>query len=97
MCLEAKKTDIPLATKYLMLLSNERENAIASGKMDEYIKELFTLHKKVCLAGAEHSFHLFLLYLEWDREPAKKFYPPRRKALKQVVDALQELEDDTFP
>ena len=94
MCLEAKKTDIPLATKYLMLLSDECENAIASGTMDEDIKELFALHKKVLLAGAEHSFHLFLLYLEWNREPQKKFYPPRRKVLKQVVDALQELEDD---
>ena len=94
MCLETKKTDIPLATKYLMLLSDECENAIASGKMDEQIKELFALHKKVCLAGAEHSFHLFLLYIEWNREPQKKFYPPRRKVLKQVVDALQELEDD---
>ena len=33
MCLETKKTDIPLATKYLMLLSDECENAIASGEM----------------------------------------------------------------
>ena len=94
MCLEAKKTDIPLAIKYLMLLSDECERVIASGLMDNNIKELFTLHKKVLLAGAEHSFHLFLLYIEWNREPKKKFYPPRRKVLKQVVDALQELEDD---
>lgn len=94
MCLETKKTDIPLATKYLMLLSDECERAIASGSMDDKIKELFALHKKVLLAGAEHSFHLFLLYIEWNREPRKKFYPPRRKVLKQVVDALQELEDD---
>ena len=94
MCLETKKTDIPLATKYLVLLSDECERAIASGLMDDSIKELFALHKKVLLAGAEHSFHLFLLYLEWNREPKKKFYPPRRKVLKQVVDALQELEDD---
>lgn len=94
MCLETKKTDIPLATKYLMLLSDECERVIASGLMDNKIKELFALHKKVLLAGAEHSFHLFLLYIEWNREPQKKFYPPRRKVLKQVVDALQELEDD---
>lgn len=94
MCLETKKTDIPLATKYLMLLSDECERVIASGSMDNDIKELFALHKKVLLAGAEHSFHLFLLYIEWSREPQKKFYPPRRKVLKQVVDALQELEDD---
>ena len=94
MCLETKKTDTVLATKYLMLLSDECERAIASGTMENDIKELFALHKKVLLAGAEHSFHLFLLYLEWNREPEKKFYPPRRKVLKQVVDALQELEDD---
>ena len=94
MCLETKKTDASLATKYLMLLSDECERAIASGTMDADIKELFALHKKVLLAGAENSFHLFLLYLEWNREPQKKFYPPRRKVLKQVVDALQELEDD---
>jgi predicted phage terminase large subunit-like protein len=94
MCLETKKTDVTLATKYLMILSDECERVIASGVMDNKIKELFALHKKVLLAGAEHSFHLFLLYIEWGREPQKKFYPPRRKVLKQVVDALQELEDD---
>lgn len=93
-CLETKKTDIPLATKYLMLLSDECERAISSGSMDKHIKELFALHKQVLLAGAEHSFHLFLLYIEWNRDPRKKFYPPRRKVLKQVVDALQDLEDD---
>lgn len=93
-CLETKKTDVHLATKYLVLLSDECERAIASGAMDSKIKELFALHKKVLLAGAEHSFHLFLLYIEWNREPNKKFYPPRRKVLRQVVDALQELEDD---
>ena len=94
MCLETKKTNTSLATKYLMLLSDECERVIASGEMDADIKELFALHKKVLLAGAEHSFHLFLLYIEWNREPKKKFYPPRRKVLKQVVDALQALEDD---
>ena len=96
MCLETKKTDIPLATKYLVLLSDECERAIVSGERDTDIKELFALHKKVLLAGAEHSFHLFLLYIEWNREPNKKFYPPRRKVLRQVVDALQELEDDNL-
>ena len=94
MCLETKKTNVPLATQYLLLLSDECERAIASGDTGIDIRELFTLHKKVLLAGAEHSFHLFLLYIEWNREPRKKFYPPRRKVLRQVVDALQELEDD---
>ena len=41
MCLETKKTDIPLAIEYLILLSDECEKVIASGQMDSHIKELF--------------------------------------------------------
>ena len=93
-CLEAKKTDEKLAKKYFILLSDECENAIASGKMDDYIKELFALHKKVVDVGAVLSFHLFLIAEEWNREPEKKFYQPRRKVLREVVDALQQLADD---
>ena len=93
-CLEAKKTDEKLAKKYFILLSDECENAIASGKMDDCIKDLFALHKKVVDAGAVLSFHLFLIAEEWNREPEKKFYQPRRKVLREVVDALQQLADD---
>ena len=95
MCREAMKTDIPLAVEYLKWLSDECESAIRSPALDEkQLVELFGLHKRVLLLGAPHSFHMYLLYIEWDREPKKKFYPPRRKVLKQVVDALQELADD---
>ncbi|MEG0914328.1 MAG: hypothetical protein RSG57_01100, partial [Christensenellaceae bacterium] len=41
-----------------------------------------------------YDFDSYLLYVEWNREPDKKFYPPRRKQLKPIVDALQELADD---
>jgi len=34
-----------------------------------------------------------LQYVEFDREPKKKFYVPRRKVLKTIVDDLQDLED----
>ena len=60
----------------------------------EQVRNLYDLHKKVCLAAAQHDFDSYLLYIEWDRDPEKKFYPPRRKVLKRVVDALQELADD---
>ena len=93
-CLEVAKTDVPLAVEYLVELSGELDKAIPSGKFDNEIKELYSLHKKVWLTAAPHHFESFLLYIESNREPAKKFYPPRRKVLKQVVDALQELEDD---
>ena len=93
-CREVMKTDVPLAVKYLVYLSCELDRAIPSGKFDDNIVELYSLHKKVLLAAAPHHFESFLLYIESGREPEKKFYPPRRKVLKQVVDALQELEDD---
>ena len=93
-CLEVLKTDIPLAVEYLVKLSEELDKAIPSGKFDNEIKEMYSLHKKVWLTVAPHNFESFLLYIESNREPSKKFYPPRRKVLKQVVDALQELEDD---
>ena len=93
-CREVMKTDVPLAIKYLEYLSGELDKAIPSGKFDDDIVELYSLHKKVWLVAAPHHFESFLLYLESNREPEKKFYPPRRKVLKEVVDALQELEDD---
>lgn len=95
MCKEAMKEDIPLGVKYLKLLSAECERAISDPlSSEEEVKELYGLHKRVLLAAARYDFDSYLLYVEWNREPKKKFYPPRRKVLKQVVDALQELADD---
>lgn len=95
MCKEAMKEDIPLGVKYLKLLSAECERAISNPlSSEEKVKELYGLHKRVLLAAARYDFDSYLLYVEWNREPKKKFYPPRRKVLKQVVDALQELADN---
>jgi predicted phage terminase large subunit-like protein len=92
---EAMKEDIPLGVRYLKLLSAECERAISDPlSSEEEVKELYGLHKRVLLAAAPYDFDSYLLYVEWNREPKKKFYPPRRKVLKQVVDALQELADD---
>lgn len=92
---EAMKTDISLGVKYLKLLSTECEKFILSPSLStDEVRKLYNLHKRVCLAAAPYDFDLYLLYVEWNREPTKKFYPPRRKVLKQVVDALQDLADD---
>ena len=94
-CREIMKTNIPLGIEYLVALSVELEKTILDSKWsDEDIKSLYNLHKKVLLLAAPHHFESFLLYIEQNREPEKKFYPPRRKVLKQVVDALQDLADD---
>lgn len=92
-CRETMKTDIPLAVKYLEQLSDWIEEIIPSiddiGKM----REMFSFHREVVFAGARESFHLCLLAVEWNRDPDKKFYPPRKMVLRQVVQALQELEE----
>ena len=92
LCLELKKTDIPLAVKYLVELSAECEKAMLSGEYDKEVVQLYGLYKQVLLSSAPYHFESYLLYTEWNREPEKKFYPPRRRVLKQVVDALQDLE-----
>ena len=56
--------------------------------------EFYDLYKRSLLFAAPHRFDEYMLYLEFNRDPDKKFYVPRRSVLKPVVDALQDLEDD---
>lgn len=93
MCLETKKTNIPLAVKYLKALSACIEYIIPL-TLNEDIRFLFALHKKVLLEAAPFDFESYLLYVEWEREPAKKFYVPRRKVLKPIVQDMQDLEEN---
>ncbi len=58
------------------------------------VKEMFELYKKSLLFDAPHFFDSYLLYIEINRKPEERFYQPRRKRLKVVVDALQKLADD---
>lgn len=93
MCREAMKNDIPLGVKWLKALSEDISVHMATCQNEKTLRTLFALHKRVLLAAAPHDFDSYLLYVEWNRDPDKKFYPPRRKVLKQVVDALQELAE----
>ena len=51
------------------------------------------IYRRTLLFDAPHDFDAYCRYLEWYREPKKRFYEPRRKQLKPIVDALQDLED----
>ena len=93
-CAETMKTDVKLAVKYLRILSAECEKAIWDKRFEDKMTQLYAFHKKVLLKAAPYDFDSYLLYVEWNREPSKKFYPPRRKVLKQIVDSLQALVDD---
>ena len=75
-------------------LSEIIQTEIIKDHDESFIQRLFDLHRRVLLAAAPDDFDSYLLYVEWNREPSKKFYVPRRKQLKKVVDALQRLADD---
>lgn len=76
-------------------------------KVTSYIKECCTwairnsievlqmddLYWKTMKAEAPYHFESFLFYMEKNRRPEKKFYEPRMRTLKIVVDDLQDLED----
>ena len=56
-------------------------------------RSFYKVYKDSLLLDAKDDLDAYLLYLEMDREPKSRFYMPRRKVLKQVVDALQRLAD----
>ena len=56
-------------------------------------QEFNNLYWQAMLFEAPYRFESFLLYMEKNRRPNKRFYQPRAKTLKVVVDDLQDLED----
>lgn len=55
--------------------------------------EILNKYYEILKIESEHVFESFILYMEKDRSYEKRFYLPRRKTLKIVVDDLQALED----
>ena len=96
MCRECMKTDQPLAIEYLIKLSDECENIIPfiAERDLQAAQQIMGVHKQVLLLGAQNNqFDSFLQYLEWSRNPDKRFYLPRRKVLKPIVSAFQDVAD----
>lgn len=59
----------------------------------EHAEKYRQLYNKTLLMAAPVDFDSYCQYLEWNREASKRFYLPRRKQLKVVADALQELAE----
>ena len=57
-------------------------------------EKLYEIYRKSLLLDAPDYLDAFLLYNEIDRKLEDRFYQTRRKTLKPVVDALQDLADD---
>ena len=63
------------------------------GKDLDLGRKMMGLHKRVLHAAAPYDFDSFLQYIEFNREPEKRFYLPRRKVLRPIVQAYQDVND----
>lgn len=57
------------------------------------VGQLNDIYWKSMLIDAPVDFDAFMLYLEKNRNPAEKFYVPRRKVLRPIVEAFQDVAD----
>ena len=74
-------------SKYVHEMADFVAGNTGSGKFNE-------LYYKFLLLEAPMLLDSYCLYIEKNRKPQERFYQPRRKTLKKVVDKLQALEDD---
>ncbi len=85
-----EKEDFELAHRYSKDIRKiSAQNAKAQGDPKN-----FEIYKKALLFDAPSDLDAFCMYIEWEREPNKRFYLPRRKQLKKVVTELQNLADN---
>ena len=73
-------------SKYVHEMADFVAGNTGSGKFND-------LYYKLLLLEAPHLFESYLFCMEKNRSPKRKFYYPRRKTLKTVVNDLQDLED----
>ena len=93
---EIQKVDVHGGTALLKWLSETimERMAILVGKDLDLGRKMVGLHRRVLKAAAQGGdFDSFLLFLEFNRAPEKKFYPPRRKVLRPIVQAFQDVND----
>ena len=77
------------------MLSRDLRKRISKVMKDRVnVAELFQVYRKSLLFDAPYNFDSYMLYLEIDRKPEERFYQPRRRQLKRIVDELQKLADD---
>lgn len=61
---------------------------------DDDVSAFEDLQKRVLTRVAPYDFDSYLIALEWNREPEERFYLPRRRTMKPLADAIQELAED---
>lgn len=87
--LEASYAEDPDGT--YPLIQKYRNGQTALAKMGK--KEALDLLRRSYFLTAKDKFDDFCIAMEWEREPSKRFYLPRRRQLLPVVQGMQDLYD----
>src|SRR5574344_1626310 len=84
------KEDKQKSFEHNLWLRAETAKQVMQSKDPEQIGKFYELSKKTYLYMAQDDFDSYCLYLEWNREPQKRFYQPRRRVLYRLVRDLQD-------
>lgn len=88
MCIAIKEDDLELAISECKFVKSA---AAINSRKDVRFSDLYY---KALLFLAPYDFDSYCIYLEKNRPANKRFYLPRRKVLKVLVDDLQDLADE---
>lgn len=64
--------------------------------MAEMADELYRHIEYILRINAPHDLDSYMLFMEWNREPEKRFWLPRRHVLMPVCQGFQDLADDVI-
>ena len=76
-------------------IARELKKEMQKGNKDA-AQRLDDLNKEVFIFSAQDYFEDFMFALEWNRPPRERFYMPRRRVLRPLVNALQDLSDNNL-
>lgn len=91
---ELGKVDKKKSFEHNLWLRQETAKKVMQSSNLKDVANFYELNKKTYLYMAQDDFDSYCIYIEWDRDPDKRFYEPRRKILKTVAQDLQDLADD---
>lgn len=86
--------DYPDERKYCFAYSKAVKDIALRQYAETLRSEWDDMYWQAMLWEAPMLLDSYCLYIEKNRKPQERFYQPRRKTLKKVVDKLQALEDD---
>ena len=91
---ESRKSDWSEQMRRLHDMNRQMQARIREDMRDGgNIGDLFEAYKASMLLEAPWDFEQYMLYCEIDRAPEERFYLPRMKTLRPIVEGLQALED----